>query len=350
MRRGSAGKPRGCRSRALIAGFIGAVLLTPMPALTPAQADDWVAHLAAGGLVFTRTDAIEMRFEDLYVSTHQIHARYRFYNRTDKDVTTLVAFPLPEIRAPSEEDNFVIPLPKEATNFLGFRTTVDGKPVAMKVEQRALALGVDRTALLEKLALPIAPRDPALPPLLVKLPPATQKELRELGMVKFEEFPMGASVRHDAQPLWSAHTIYYWKQTLPAKRDVAVEHSYTPSVGGSAQTSVGADYATKETMQDYTKRYCIDPPFLRAARNLIKRKATTANPVVSELRFEFVLVTGANWAGPIGTFRLTVDKGAPSNLVSFCMDGVRKVSPTRFAATVKDFWPQRNLEVLILKP
>ena len=38
---------------------------------------------------------------------------------------------------------------------------------------------------------------------------------------------------------------------------------------------------------------------------------------------------------PIGRFRLVVDKGAPGNLVSFCGEGVRKISPTRFEMSVK---------------
>ena len=69
-----------------------------------------------------------------HVSTEAIRARYHLYNRTAKDLTTLVLFPLPDICAPSDVDNFVTPLPKEETNFLGFKTRVDGQPVAMKVE------------------------------------------------------------------------------------------------------------------------------------------------------------------------------------------------------------------------
>lgn len=329
---------------------VAALCLAPM--LGPAQANDSVAHLAAGGLVLSRTDAIEMRSEDLFVSTREIRVRYRFFNRTDKDVTTLVAFPLPDIRAPSEEDNFVIPEPGEATNFLAFRTTVDGKPVAMQVEQRAIALDVDRTALLEKLSLPIAPHSPVLPRLLAKLPEAAQDELRELGMLKDDAFDAGQGMTRHLRPLWSARTTYHWRQTFPAKQEIVVEHRYTPSVGGSAQTFVGPDYIDSATLRDYTDRYCIDDAFVRAAKAMHGRRGQNgdAQAIVTESRLEYVLTTGTNWAGAIHAFTLTVDKGAPENLVSFCMDGVRQVSPTRYEVTKTDFWPRRNLEVLILKP
>ena len=54
-------------------------------------------------------------------------------------------------------------------------------------------------------------------------------------------------------------------------------------------------------------------------------------------------------AGPIGNFRLVVDKGDANNLVSFCSDGVKKIGPTQFEMRKSDFTPERNLYVLILK-
>ena len=65
---------------------------------------------------------------------------------------------------------------------------------------------------------------------------------------------------------------------------------------------------------------------------------------------EYILTTGANWAKPIGDFRLVVDKGKPGNLVSFCGEGVRKISPTQFEMRKRNWRPTRDLEVLILEP
>ena len=61
-----------------------------------------------------------------------------------------------------------------------------------------------------------------------------------------------------------------------------------------------------------------------------------------------VITSGANWAGPIGTFRLVVDKG-DSTLVSFCGDGVRKIGPTSFEMIAKDYTPKRDIDVLFIK-
>ena len=70
-----------------------------------------------------------------------------------------------------------------------------------------------------------------------------------------------------------------------------------------------------------------------------------------EQRIEYVLTTGGNWAlGTIGDFKLTIDKGDPDNLVSFCGENVRKTGPTTFEMTAKDFYPERDLDILILHP
>ena len=51
----------------------------------------------------------------------------------------------------------------------------------------------------------------------------------------------------------------------------------------------------------------------------------------------------------IGTFRLIVDKGDPATMVSFCGSNVRKTGPTTFEMVVKDYVPQRDIDILFLK-
>ncbi|TIR38261.1 MAG: DUF4424 domain-containing protein, partial [Mesorhizobium sp.] len=65
----------------------------------------------------------------------------------------------------------------------------------------------------------------------------------------------------------------------------------------------------------------------------------------------YILTTGGNWAtGSIGKFKLTVDKGDPKNLVSFCGENVRKVGPTRFEMTAENFYPEHDIDILLLAP
>jgi hypothetical protein len=43
-----------------------------------------------------------------------------------------------------------------------------------------------------------------------------------------------------------------------------------------------------------------------------------------------------------------IDKGKPDRLTSFCLDNVKKLSPTTFEVRLKDFTPTRDLKILII--
>ena len=74
----------------------GALALA-LAAAPMAGANDSSAELTTGGLVLTKHPDIEMRSEDLFVSAKQVRVRYRFANTSAKDVTIVVAFPMPDI-------------------------------------------------------------------------------------------------------------------------------------------------------------------------------------------------------------------------------------------------------------
>src|SRR5271169_1098724 len=139
--------------RAILAAATAIVAASAVPT---ADANDSTAELAAGGLVMTKSPAIEMRSEDLFISEKAVRVRYRFANTSAKDVTVTVAFPMPDITTNGFDDTLSIPT-KNPRNILGFSTTVDGRPVAAGVEQKALKDGVDRTAYLTALGVPLAP-------------------------------------------------------------------------------------------------------------------------------------------------------------------------------------------------
>jgi hypothetical protein len=65
-----------------------------------AQANDSSAQLAAGGLVLTRSEAIEMQTEDLYISREAVRVRYRFRNTSGQNTTVRIAFPMPDVGGP----------------------------------------------------------------------------------------------------------------------------------------------------------------------------------------------------------------------------------------------------------
>jgi hypothetical protein len=315
----------------------------------PAGANDSTAELAAGGLVLTKSAAIEMRSEDLYISAKQVRVRYHFANTSAHDVTVTVAFPMPDITTEGYDDMLAIPT-QNPTNFLAFTTTVDGQPVKAQLERKAIKNGVDRTALLRSLNVPLAPHLASTNRMLDALPQARKDELVKLGLAVVDDYDdTGKGMVHHLDATWTLKTTFFWSQTFPAGRDVVVEHKYKPAVGESAGTQWGSTYFAKDA--DYAKaraHYCVDDDFIATAARA--RGPQDLSPPLNEQRIEYILTTGANWKTPIGDFHMTIDKGEPANLVSFCGEGVVKTSPTTFEVHYRNYTPVREVSVVILKP
>ena len=314
-----------------------------------ALANDSSAELRQGGLMLVHNPGVEMRSEDLYISPTAVKVRYRFRNTTGRDQRVLVAFPMPDITIEGPDDLVSIPR-QDPQNFLGFSTTVDGRPVAARIEQKVLSRGIDRTAYLKSLGVPLAPQLDVTRKALDRLPKPVGRHLVAIGLAIPDDYDAGKGWEHHLQPTWTLKTTYYWDQVFPAGRELAVEHDYAPSVGGTSGTEVEADgFRTSPDYRRMTRKYCLDESFLTAVAKA-KRAVGPDHQAFFEKRIEYVLSSGANWKAPIGDFRLVVDKGRPESLVSFCMDGVRRASPTQFEVRKADFRPARDLSILILEP
>jgi hypothetical protein len=317
--------------------FLVAVVCAGMPA----SADDSSASLAAGGIVLTKADAIRMAREDLYISPKQVRVSFVFANDTDADIDTVVAFVLPDIDLATFWGSPLGTVTDDPVNFIGFKASSDGKPIAFKVEQRAFAKGKDVTALIASTGLQINLVAGDGYRKLDALSPDKHKRLIDAGVLAAED--------NNYYPQWSVQTRFYWTQHFPAHASVAIEHSYQPVTG---QSFFGKDDATNK---DATRGndYCFDAP----------TKARISSAVAARLRAnadnggylnaywtDYVLTTANNWKGPIGLFHLTLDKLKPENILSLCWDGaVEKTGPTTFEATQQRFAPRHDIHLLVLQ-
>jgi len=312
----------------ILTGVLLALILS-----TPAFANDTSAELAAGGLVITKNDAIEMQSEDLFISQEAVRVTYRFVNTSGRDATIRVAFPMPDIGGPDMfKSDVSVPVDAPA-NILAFATTADGKPVKTELEQKALVDGVDRTAWLVANHIPLAVHQDSAAAAIGKIPKAKRDEARKLGLIDEED-----------APIWVLRSTYHWMQTFPAGKPVTIQHRYTPSVGATVGTMLGLG---RDSDQETARKYCVDPSI---QTTLARSVHNGEGPRYTEHWIEYVLVTGGNWKKPIGDFRLTVDKGKPATLVSFCGDGVRKIGPTRFEMRKTNWRPEKDLSILFLEP
>jgi hypothetical protein len=320
-------------------------LLLAALAAIPSRANDTAAVLGAGGLEMTTSEDIAMASEDLYLSRSEVRVRYAFRNESDRDITTTVAFPLPDIDQNDYSEIVFLPA-QDRENFVDFRVSVDGRPVQPRLEQKAVdGKGRDVTAVIAKAGLPLNAKLPGWEDKVRALPDRVWRQLVGQGLIQTDE-PADRSADFTAD--WTLRATFHWEQTFAAGKTVTVEHRYKPIVGGVST------FADEGQFDDY-KAYCLDEQGKAGVRRLLKqaRAAAKADPQkpsgISPVEVSYVLTTGANWKGPIGDFRLTIDKEKPHAVLSLCMDGLTKTGPTTFQMRRTDFTPKDDIRFVVFE-
>lgn len=323
-----------------------AALLLPAPAL----ANDSEAEWALGGLMLKTTAAISMDREELYLSASEVRVAYTYTNHSPEPREVLIAFPLPAL---PEQSGYLEYASYPDWSTLDFSTTIDGEPVAWEIADRALVgAGAEERDVTDRVIARGWPvhwvLDYTFLDTVQALPEAEQEELIRLGLLAGERDESGVL---RVTPAWRGQRFILRTQTFPASASVEVRHRYTPMIGGSVggmlYPGVRQDYP--EGLAEYREKWCTDEPFLAGVDRRLAAAPKGKTRYMSETWLGYVLSSGANWHGPIRHFRLVVDKGEPGNLVSFCMDGVKKISPTQFEVVKTDFEPTRDLDVLIVR-
>ncbi len=336
--------------------------LLPLIALltfaTPsAIANDSSAAIGIGGLELTQNSDVQMDSEDLYISMDLVRVKYRFTNRSAKDVETLVSFPLPPI---PYIDGYMGDQPyPEWKSDLQFLTLVDGKPVDLLLREEVTLIGrpTPKNVIirLKELGWPVRYWDDVdFWAKLDALTPKQRKAYVDEGLLRVPEYDS-----ETVEPNWQITAHVTRMQKFPAGKTISVEHSYKPVAGGSVGGALVPEYRKEggEYIDNYMKQYCTDKNFLAAFDKQYRARTKAAKakgeeqygvPYI-ETWLSYVLKSGANWKGPIKDFRLVVDKGKPGNLVSFCMAGVKKIGPTQFEVRKANFEPTRNLDILIIQ-
>ncbi|UPY38226.1 DUF4424 family protein [Sediminicoccus sp. KRV36] len=304
----------------------------------PALANDSSAAIGLGGLTLTRSAEIRLDQQELFISRTQVRVNYVFTNTTDRDIETLVAFPLPDFtHSPVER------VPDYARD-LNFRTLVDGRPLALELVQRATFRGKDITDRLRGLGLPlVGGADERFEYAANALPEATRAALVREELV-LGHFGNGRTTIDE--PAWTVTSSITRRQIFPGGRSLRVQHSYTPFAGGSVGGRLSPRHRQSADFRAARAQFCMDDSFIAALDRRTSRAANGSD--YSEVWLQYMLTPGGNWAGPIRDFRLVVDKGNPGSIVSFCGEGVRRLDDRRFEMRLRDVTPSRELDILIV--
>jgi hypothetical protein len=309
-------------------------------------ADDSSAALAAGGVTLTQSADIRMAKEDLYISPSKVRIRFEFTNDADRDIDTIVAFPLPDLNASVFSEEPIGTITNDPVNFIGFTVTADGKRIAPQVDQRAIYEGRDVTTLLAAQHIPVNIIAGRAGDIMQHLSKAQIHALHAAGLSDSES-------GEGEHPHWTVRTKFFWKQHFSARETVVLEHAYQPVTGQTFYTSYDLSPDPKaEDYRHWTQNYCIDPATRKTLVARIGSKDGKTEDGGNMLAFttDYILMSGNNWKGPIGHFHLTLDKQAPQNILSLCWDGdLKKMGPTTFEFTRNNYAPSRDIKLLVLK-
>ena len=317
----------------------------------PAAANDGFMGLPAGGLTLQKSEAIAMLEEDLFLSLDEVRVDYVFRNDSPAPVTAQIGFPMPglpvAVNFDAADTGYDMSDVKDL-ELLKFQTRVEGKPVTSRPVVRAFVFpefkegdkqdrfrftnATDITAELTGAGVPLTFDAAAIKAAYARLPAAKKADWQKRGVyTKEADYEV---------PGWFLSTIFVRDQTFAPGQNVRVQHRYKPFPAGFVMVSNHFAYDRQLAVDA-----CVDKPTGRAIERILKPQNGGTGYVI-----DYVVTTANTWKGPIGRFRMTVDKGNAKNIVSFCGDGVKKTGPTTFTLERRNYRPQREIKVLVVKP
>lgn len=299
--------------------------------LASASANNSTAMLEAGGIKLLETPHISLDVEDLYLSPSQIRIHYEFFNHSDEDKRMVVAFPVPDINA-DPEYNYGIHN-DDPVNFLGFTVTSNGVSITPELEIKLMMHGKDYTKLLIESGVPIDRFSTDYYDKLDDIPVDFRQSLAEKGLIDWVPGDDWYSKN------WIVKATYYWWQDFPAQSRTVLDHSYSPVIGGGI---VEEQYGIGENIE----RFCIDDSFIKGFRRKVQE---TGEEFALSSEVRYILRTANNWLGPIGDFRLVIDKLEPDNLITLCINGIRKIAPTQFEFRAKNYVPDQDIDMMVVQ-
>lgn len=195
---------------------------------------------------------------------------------------------------------------------------------------------VSKQAVKTRVAFPV-PEFPAEPEQDMALDVHSNNPMGFSVKVDGKQKPFDTEIRKKADKLKVTH---HWEQVFPAGKTLTVTHEYKPVTGGEAMLWFeGEERAAK------TKTYCIEPDF---AKWLGKTNQPDKGVVLSPSYVDYILTTGANWKGPIGKFRLTIQKAKAEDKISLCATGLKKQDVRTFVLEKTAFTPEQDLQVMFV--
>lgn len=303
-----------------------------LPALSvpaPAQDGGRGIRYAAAGPVFDLPPGISVERQEVQISTYSVRLAYVFKSSARR--TVHFRFVMPDMPVDASPDIAALDESSEAAglaadtqpaNYMDLSIRVDGKPLPLGGNGRALLGGKDVTRQLLDAGVPLL-AGPDGDPAWRRLPPEKQASLEASGLMS------------DDTALWTYQADFAWDAAL-SPGETRMEVGYVPL----------SDYWSDINLDDFpemapdgsaTRAYCIDGA---------ERRAFLSGKRPYELYTVTHLAPPGGWRGPVRHYRLVVDKKHVTDMVAFCPLEAKKTAPTRFEWTATNYTQDSRIGVL----
>jgi Domain of unknown function (DUF4424) len=363
------------------------------------QAQESSTELVHRGLVFPKSVGsmnLTIEAEQIVINPEVTRLKYRLSNPGPDTVSIDFSLPLPDLDFSDPDINWSIPVPDQV-NFIGLIATVDLRPAIFSFRQSAISNGKDVSAVLRRYRLAFIPVG-TFQTQLAALPPEAREHLSNEGLIVKSGTDQAGNPLYF--PAWSIKTIASSRITFTPGKTVDIQLRHHTSVGVSRDSVLREPLRSEMELTPEVERrqaeYCIDKAFFAGVDKIVasflgdkqspqtqgeighdplvppsisnppsvggtspngsasKTQASSVRlfPVenranIREWRIEYDLAGGAALA-PIKDFRLVIDKGKPDRIVSFCLDNLKRISPTTFEMRAANFTPNGMLKILLV--
>ncbi len=343
--------------------LIAALLTAPH-----ASAQESTTELAFGGLVAGKAaeGGVVVDSADISISPDTVVARYKLVNPGPTPVTLTLTFPVPDLDFSDPDVAYAIP-GSDPVNFMGLTTKIAGKPGAFSVTQSAVLNGKDISGELRRNKLAMVPIG-TFQNSVAAMPEKQREALAEAGLL----VQSGNDANGNALyfPTWTVRTSASKSYLFPPSQPVDIELRYRTSVGMSLDTPLRLPLRNERNLASQVQKertaFCIDDGFYAGLDKIgtvappspglpplsneagVRPGAPEANTFKLRERRIIFAMKGRASPGLVKNFRLVVDKGRPDRVVSFCLDNLKRISPTAFEMRATDFTPTADLKVLFI--
>jgi len=316
-----------------------------------AAAQESSTELPLGGLslVFPGDPgALVVQSTQMQVTPDRVTIRYTVQNAGPAPADAKLVLALPRLDFSDPDVQWAIP-GIEPTNFVDATVKVDGRPLRLAASQAADLNGRNVTADLRRAKISLVPVG-TFQNEIQALQPKALETLAGSGIIQQAgTSPDGAPLYF---PTWTVDTVLSAPVKLPSDKPTALELSYRTSVGVSRDTVLRKGLRDRANLAgpfDALKRtYCIDGVTLAGIDKL--SAAGEANGAQIEERRIRIQLQPLVANRPTGSLKLSVDKGRPDRITSFCSQGVKKTGPTTFQSEARDVTDALDFRILLVGP